>query len=127
MSKAPTSARMGCALNLERLRTELCSSHKATLFGPDRSAVSLVLWLEHSYVRSRSRFELQPSPFVLCMLFANIAKQRVLHALLESYLAITSSSAVWILRRTVIMLQEVNITHEARAIRQQSDMDSCFV
>ena len=33
MNLTPASARMGCALNLERLRTELCSNHKAALTG----------------------------------------------------------------------------------------------
>ena len=33
MNKAPASARMGCALNLEQLRTEPCLNHKATLTG----------------------------------------------------------------------------------------------
>ena len=31
MNKAPASARMGCALNPEQLRTEPCSKHKDTL------------------------------------------------------------------------------------------------
>ena len=31
MNKAPASARMGCALNPERLQTEPSSKHKATL------------------------------------------------------------------------------------------------
>ena len=37
-TRPPASARMGCALNSKRLRTELCSNHKAALTGPKSKA-----------------------------------------------------------------------------------------
>ena len=63
----PASARMGCALNLERLRTELCSSHKAALTGHAELSDTRLLTKNDQLFRKISRIFQNVSGALKCV------------------------------------------------------------